>query len=82
MGRGRAGGSLILDFAKGEEVHRTAHKLGLTSTATMMFGHVEKPEHIVEHLERVRRIQDETGGFTAFIPCPVDEQGVINSKIL
>jgi cyclic dehypoxanthinyl futalosine synthase len=51
-----------------EEVHRTAHKLGLTSTATMMFGHVEKPEHIVEHLERVRRIQDETGGFTAFIP--------------
>jgi cyclic dehypoxanthinyl futalosine synthase len=51
-----------------EEVHRTAHKLGLTSTATMMFGHVEKSEHIVEHLERVRRIQDETGGFTAFIP--------------
>ncbi|AHE95811.1 hypothetical protein THERU_02950 [Thermocrinis ruber] len=51
-----------------EEVHRTAHKLGLTSTATMMFGHIEKPEHIVEHLERVRRIQDETGGFTAFIP--------------
>jgi cyclic dehypoxanthinyl futalosine synthase len=51
-----------------EEVHRTAHRLGLTSTATMMFGHIEKPEHIVEHLERVRRIQDETGGFTAFIP--------------
>jgi cyclic dehypoxanthinyl futalosine synthase len=51
-----------------EEVHRTAHKLGLTSTATMMFGHIEKPEHIVEHLERIRRIQDETGGFTAFIP--------------
>jgi cyclic dehypoxanthinyl futalosine synthase len=51
-----------------EEVHRTAHKLGLTSTATMMFGHIEKPGHIVEHLERVRRIQDETGGFTAFIP--------------
>jgi cyclic dehypoxanthinyl futalosine synthase len=51
-----------------EEVHRTAHRLGLTSTATMMFGHIEKPEHTVEHLERVRRIQDETGGFTAFIP--------------
>jgi Thiamine biosynthesis enzyme ThiH and related uncharacterized enzymes len=51
-----------------EEVHRTAHKFGLTSTATMMFGHIEKPEHIVEHLERVKRIQDETGGFTAFIP--------------
>ncbi|WP_333785245.1 cyclic dehypoxanthinyl futalosine synthase [Thermocrinis sp.] len=51
-----------------EEVHRTAHRLGMTSTATMMFGHVEEPKHIVEHLERVRRIQDETGGFTAFIP--------------
>ncbi len=51
-----------------EEVHRTAHQLGMTSTATMMFGHIEKPHHIVEHLERVRRIQDQTGGFTAFIP--------------
>ncbi|MCS6997845.1 MAG: cyclic dehypoxanthinyl futalosine synthase [Aquificaceae bacterium] len=51
-----------------ELVHKTAHELGMTSTATMMFGHIERPEHIVEHLERVRRIQDETGGFTAFIP--------------
>ena len=51
-----------------EGVHRAAHELGMTSTATMMFGHIESIEHIVEHLERVRRIQDETGGFTAFIP--------------
>jgi len=51
-----------------EEVHRTAHELGMPTTATMMFGHVERDEHIVEHLERIRRIQDETGGFTAFIP--------------
>ncbi len=51
-----------------EEVHRTAHELGMPTTATMMFGHIESIEHIVEHLERVRRIQDETGGFTAFIP--------------
>ncbi|MCS6957956.1 MAG: cyclic dehypoxanthinyl futalosine synthase [Aquificaceae bacterium] len=51
-----------------ELVHKTAHRLGMTSTATMMFGHVEKLHHIVEHLERIRRIQDETGGFTAFIP--------------
>ncbi len=51
-----------------EEVHRTAHELGMTTTATMMFGHLEKIEHIVEHFERIRRIQDETGGFTAFIP--------------
>ncbi|NPA40974.1 MAG: dehypoxanthine futalosine cyclase [Aquificae bacterium] len=51
-----------------EEVHRTAHELGMTTTATMMFGHLESIEHIIEHLDRVRRIQDETGGFTAFIP--------------
>ncbi len=51
-----------------EEVHTMAHELGMTTTATMMFGHIEKPYHIVEHLERVRRVQDQTGGFTAFIP--------------
>ncbi len=51
-----------------EEVHRSAHELGMTTTATMMFGHLESIEHILEHLERVRKIQDETGGFTAFIP--------------
>ncbi|EDP76391.1 cyclic dehypoxanthinyl futalosine synthase [Hydrogenivirga sp. 128-5-R1-1] len=51
-----------------EEVHRSAHDLGMTTTATMMFGHLESIEHILEHLDRVRRIQDETGGFTAFIP--------------
>ncbi|NPA32604.1 MAG: dehypoxanthine futalosine cyclase [Aquificae bacterium] len=51
-----------------EEVHRTAHELGMRTTATMMFGHVESIEHVIEHLERVRRIQDDTGGFTAFIP--------------
>ncbi len=51
-----------------EEVHRTAHELGMPTTATMMFGHVESEEHLIEHLERIRRIQDDTGGFTAFIP--------------
>lgn len=50
------------------EVHKTAHNLGMRSTATMMFGHVEKPKHIIEHFENVRKLQDETGGFTAFIP--------------
>ena len=49
------------------EVHRTAHKLGMRSTATMMFGHIENLEDIVEHLEKIRNLQDETGGFTAFI---------------
>jgi cyclic dehypoxanthinyl futalosine synthase len=51
-----------------EEVHRTAHALGMRTTATMMFGCGEEYRHRVNHLERVRRIQQDTGGFTAFIP--------------
>jgi cyclic dehypoxanthinyl futalosine synthase len=50
------------------EVMRTAHGLGLRSTATMMFGHLEKPADIITHFLRIREVQDETGGFTAFIP--------------
>jgi len=50
------------------EVMRVGHQLGLRTTATMMFGHIEKHRHIVEHLLRIRELQDETGGFTAFIP--------------
>ena len=49
------------------DVHRVWHKLGGKSTATMMFGHVETLEERIEHLERLRQLQDETGGFTAFI---------------
>jgi cyclic dehypoxanthinyl futalosine synthase len=49
-------------------VHREAHRLGFKSTATMMFGHIEEDEDILEHLDHVRNLQDETGGFTAFIP--------------
>ncbi|HTV57018.1 MAG TPA: cyclic dehypoxanthinyl futalosine synthase [Terriglobia bacterium] len=50
------------------DVHRTAHQLGLRTTATMMFGVGETIEHRVKHFERLRALQDETGGFTAFIP--------------
>ncbi len=49
------------------EVMRTAHDLGLNSSCTMMFGHVETVEDRIEHLQRLRDTQDETGGFTAFI---------------
>lgn len=45
----------------------TAHRLGLSTTATMMFGHVETLDHRIEHLDRIRAQQDKTGGFTAFI---------------
>jgi cyclic dehypoxanthinyl futalosine synthase len=49
------------------DVMRTWHELGGRSTATMMFGHVETPAERIEHLEQLRRLQDDTGGFTAFI---------------
>ena len=50
------------------EVHRIAHKRGLSSNITMLFGHIENNEHIIEHLDKVRRLQDETGGFHTFVP--------------
>ena len=50
------------------DVMRAAHKVGLRTTATMMFGIGDKVEHRLRHLQRVRDVQDETGGFTAFIP--------------
>ncbi len=49
------------------EVHRVWHELGGRSTCTMMFGHVETPAERIEHLDLLRRLQDETRGFTAFI---------------
>ena len=50
------------------EVHRQAHRLGFRSTATMMYGHIEEDEDIIAHLDAIRALQDETGGFTAFVP--------------
>ncbi|MCP3872163.1 MAG: dehypoxanthine futalosine cyclase [Desulfobacteraceae bacterium] len=50
------------------EVMRQAHLQGMRSSATMMFGHLEKDIHIFEHMDKIRRLQDETKGFTAFIP--------------
>jgi FO synthase len=52
------------------DVMRTAHALGLGSTATIMFGHVEKYEHVARHLLRLRTLQEETGGFSEFVPLP------------
>ena len=49
-------------------IHETAHKLGLHSNATMLYGHIEKYEHRVDHMRRLRELQDRTGGFNTFIP--------------
>ena len=56
------------------EVHKTWHSLGMRSTATMLFGHVETYAHRVDHLRRLRELQDETGGFTGFIPFAFESQ--------
>jgi aminodeoxyfutalosine synthase len=50
------------------EIHRTAHRLGMKSNVTMLYGHIETAEERVDHMLRARALQDETGGFQAFIP--------------
>jgi FO synthase len=52
------------------EVVTTAHRLGIRSSSTMMYGHVDHPRHWVAHLRLLARLQDETGGFTEFVPLP------------
>jgi len=52
------------------EVIRTAHEVGLRSSSTMMYGHVDNPSHWVAHLRVLARLQDETGGFTEFVGLP------------
>lgn len=56
-------------------VMRTAHELGIRSNATMLYGHIETPEEKVEHLIRLRELQDQTGGFLAFIPLSYHSEG-------
>ncbi len=51
-----------------EEIHRLAHSLGIPTNATILYGHLEKPFHVVDHMERLRNIEDEYPGFFAFIP--------------
>ncbi len=56
------------DAAEWIRIHREAHQLGLRSNATMLYGHIEEARHRVDHLIRLRELQDETGGFQTFIP--------------
>jgi len=59
-----------LDTEQWLEVIREAHALGLKTTATIMFGHVDRPVHWARHLTRIRQLQEQTGGFTEFVPLP------------
>jgi aminodeoxyfutalosine synthase len=60
-----------ISAARWLEVHRTAHRLGLRTTATMLFGHIETFPERAEHLLLLKRLQEETHGFDAFVPLPV-----------
>lgn len=63
------------------DIHRAAHRLGLRSNATMLYGHIEKPWHRVDHLLRLRALQDETGGFQTFIPLAFHPDNTALSNI-
>lgn len=57
------------------QIHETAHRLGMHSNATMLYGHVESFYHRIEHMNRLRELQDRTGGFNTFIPLKFRNQG-------
>ncbi|MGE0480308.1 MAG: radical SAM protein [Phycisphaerae bacterium] len=81
------GGEILVDRVRGKisqgktnsdewlAVMRAAHQLGMQTSCTMMFGHIETVEERIEHLRRLRDLQDETGGFTAFILWPFQPEG-------
>lgn len=71
--RTRLAGGRDLPVARWTELVTTAHEVGLRSTATMVYGHVETPGHQVAHLRALAAIQDRTGGFTEFIAMPVTD---------
>jgi aminodeoxyfutalosine synthase len=56
------------DYTRWTDIHRTAHELGLRTNATMLYGHIENSLHRIDHLIKLRELQDQTGGFQTFIP--------------
>ncbi len=70
------------DAGRWIDIHRTAHELGLRTNATMLYGHLENAFHRVDHLVRLRELQDETGGFQTFIPLAFhpDNTGLAHIK--
>lgn len=63
-----------VDGAGWLDIHKTAHSLGMHSNATMLYGHIEKYEHRIDHMHQLRMAQDETGGFNCFIPLKFRNQ--------
>lgn len=81
---------IVIGKCSGEEwldAARQAHELGLRSNSTMLFGHVEKPEHIVDHVIKIRELHEKTKGFTTFIPLkfslentPLEQKGLVTAE--
>ncbi len=81
---------IVIGKCSGEEwldTARQAHELGLKSNCTMLFGHVEKPEHVVDHVLKIRELHKKTGGFTTFIPLKfslenteLEQKGLIKAE--
>ncbi len=67
--------------AEWADVHRTWHSMGGRSTCTMLYGHIETLAHRVDHLRRLRELQDETGGFTGFVPFAFEPQTTVLAHI-
>ncbi len=63
------------------QIHRTAHEVGLRSNCTMLYGHIEQPYHRIDHLMRLRELQDQTGGFQVFIPLAFHPENTQLSNI-
>jgi aminodeoxyfutalosine synthase len=63
------------------DVHRTWHKMGGRSTCTMLYGHIETIAHRIDHLRQLRELQDETGGFSGFVPFAFEPQTTVLSHI-
>lgn len=62
-------------------VHRTAHRMGIRSNATMLYGHIERDDERIEHMIRIRDLQDETGGFLTFIPLSFHPENTFLEKL-
>ena len=63
------------------DVHEAAHRLGIKTNATILYGHIEGVEHRIDHLDRLRALQDRTGGFNAFIPLKYRNYGNAMSEV-
>ncbi len=63
------------------EIHKTAHNLGIPTNATVLYGHIESYPHRIDHMLKLRKLQDETGGFQAFIPLKYRSKNNLLSKI-